>query len=100
MPQRLRATVAPPNCILCDGPAAPPSRMGWLQTPDRQAVFCVCGKCSDCADTELEATIVAHVSGAPKAHIGPTPAAAADHAPAKRVTAAAREWVQPAQPAA
>ena len=51
--------VAPPNCILCDGPASPHSRMGWLQAPDRQAVFCVCGRCSDCTDTELEAKIVA-----------------------------------------
>ena len=31
MPQPLCATVAPPNCILCDGLAAPPSRMGWLE---------------------------------------------------------------------
>ena len=63
MPQPLYATVPPPNCILCDGPASPPSRMGWLQAPDRQAVFCVCGRCSDCTDTELEAKIVAQVSG-------------------------------------
>ena len=59
----LRATVPPPHCILCDTPAAPPSRMGWLQAPDRQAVFCVCGGCSDCSDAELETKIIAHVSG-------------------------------------
>ena len=37
--QSLRAIVTPPGCILCEGPASLPSRMGWLQTPDRQAVF-------------------------------------------------------------
>jgi hypothetical protein len=70
MPQRLRATVAPPNCILCDGLASPPSRRGWLQAPDRQAVFWVCGRCSDCSDAELEAKIVALVSGASAGAVG------------------------------
>jgi hypothetical protein len=70
----LRATVPLPHCILCEGPASPPSRMGWLQAPDRQAVFCVCGKCSDCSDAELEAKIVAQVSGAPKIDISQPPA--------------------------
>ena len=70
MPQRLRATVAPPNCILCDGLASPPSRMGWLQAPDRQAVFWVCGRCSDCEDAELEKRIVDKINA-------PTPAAPA-----------------------
>jgi hypothetical protein len=103
----LRATVSLPPCVLCDGPASPPSRMGWLQTPDRQAGFCVCGGCADCSDSELETKIIAKVSGAPKidlppaaadpkAHIGLKAMAAADPAPAKWVTAAAREWVQPA----
>jgi hypothetical protein len=50
----LRATVPPPNCILCDRPASPPSRMGWFETPDRQAVFVRCGSCSDYPDKELE----------------------------------------------
>jgi hypothetical protein len=44
------------------GPASPPSRMGWLGTPDHQEVFCVCGSCSDCSNAELEAKIVAQVS--------------------------------------
>ena len=35
--------------------------MGWLSTPDRQAVFVCCGACSDCADAELEAKIVGKV---------------------------------------
>ena len=35
----LLATVPSPNCIICDGPASPPSRTGWLATPDRQALF-------------------------------------------------------------
>jgi hypothetical protein len=58
----LRATVPPPACILCDGPASPPSRMGWLQAPDRQALFVCCGSCSDCDDAELERRVVAQVS--------------------------------------
>ena len=58
----LRATVPTPSGILCEGPASPPSRMGWLGAPDRQEVFCVCGSCSDCSDAELEAEIVAQVS--------------------------------------
>jgi hypothetical protein len=28
--------------------------MGWLETPDRQAVFVCCGSCSDYPDKELE----------------------------------------------
>jgi hypothetical protein len=58
----LRATVPLPNCLLCDGPASPPSRMGYLATPDRQAVFVCCGGCSDCDDLELERRIVERVS--------------------------------------
>ena len=50
------------NCILCEGPAWPPSRMGVMATPDRQAVFVVCGRGSDCLDCELERRIVAQVS--------------------------------------
>ena len=109
MPQRLRATVAPPNCILCDGLASPPSRMGWLQAPDRQAVF-VCGRCSDCSDAELEAKIVAQVSGASadavgeptalKALIGQPPMAAADAALPTWAARAARAWVKPLNSAA
>ena len=57
----LLATVPSPVCIICSGPASPPSRMGWLSTPDRQAVFVCCGACSDCADAELEAKIVGKV---------------------------------------
>jgi hypothetical protein len=56
------ATVPVPVCLLCDGPASPPSRMGWLESPERQAVFVGCGACSDCADTELEKRIVARIS--------------------------------------
>jgi hypothetical protein len=41
--------------------------MGWIQTPDRQAVFVCCGVCSDCSDGKLEAKIVAQVSGPPPA---------------------------------
>jgi hypothetical protein len=88
----LGATVPTPSCILCEGPSSPPSRMGWLQAPDRQAVFCVCGGCSDCSDAELEKRILAKVSGepaAPKVDICSAPMAAA-----------AREWVKTAQPAA
>jgi hypothetical protein len=88
----LRATVPPPHCILCDGPAAPPSRMGWLQTPDRQAGFCVCGGCADCSDSELETKIIAKVSGAPKADISQPPAAADRPAWAHR---AAQAWAKP-----
>ena len=47
-----------------DGPAppSPPGRMGWLQSPDRQALFVCCGSCSDCDDAELEAKILAQFS--------------------------------------
>jgi hypothetical protein len=93
MPQPLSATVPPPNCILCDGPASPPSRMGWLQTPDRQAMFCVCGGCSDCTDTELETKIITEVSGAPAKTDVPQPPAAADR-PAWAHRAAAK-WAEP-----
>ena len=116
MPQPLYATVPPPNCILCDGPAAPPSRMGWLQAPDRQAVFVCCGSCSNCSDAELETKIVAQITcilpetsvpAAPAEEKTPTPVkalaaattkhidaplmAAEDRAPATWVAAAARE---------
>ena len=57
----LLATVPAPSCVICNGPASPPSRMGWLATPDR--VFVCCGNCADCADAELEAKITAKVSG-------------------------------------
>jgi hypothetical protein len=50
----LRTTVRPPNCILCDRPPSPPSRMGWFETPDRQAVFVCCGASSDYPAKELE----------------------------------------------
>ena len=59
----LTATVPSPRCIVCDDPASPPSRLGWLRTPDRQAVFACCGTCSNCEESELEAKIVARVSG-------------------------------------
>jgi hypothetical protein len=37
--------------------------MGWLSSgPDRQAVFAVCGRCSNCDDAELERKIVAVVT--------------------------------------
>ncbi len=36
----------------------PPSRMGWLQAPDRQAVFVCYGSCSNCSDAELERRLV------------------------------------------
>jgi hypothetical protein len=57
----LDATIPSPNCLLCEGSASPPSRMGWLETPERQAVFVCCGACSDCNDKELERRIVAKV---------------------------------------
>jgi hypothetical protein len=63
------ATIPPPKCILCQGPASPPSRMGWLKTPNRQAVFVCCGACSDCSDAELEQRITEKISE-------PTPVAA------------------------
>jgi hypothetical protein len=51
-------TVQSPLCILCEGIASPPSRMGFLATPERQAVFVCCGACSDCSDRELEDSIL------------------------------------------
>jgi hypothetical protein len=96
----LRATVSPPSCILCEGPASPPARMGWLETPDRQAVFVVCGSCSDCDDAELERKITACIHPetafvAAPAEDNPAPSATA------WTTQAAREWARPAtaQPA-
>ena len=58
----LSATVLSPVCLLCGDPASPPSRMGTLATPDRQAVFVCCGGCSDCDDLELERRIIERVS--------------------------------------
>ena len=55
-------SVEAPNCILCEGPASPPSRMGVVATPDRQAVFVGCGACSDCSDSELERRIIERVN--------------------------------------
>ena len=92
------ASVPARVCLLCDGPASPPSRMGRLQTPNRQAVFWVCGRCSDCSDAELEAKIVAQVSGepvTPKVDICPPPAAAADAALPTRAHRAAIKWAEP-----
>ena len=74
----------------------------WLQSPERQAVFVVCGQCSDCLDSELERRIVGQVNGAapiaaapPTADISQPPMAAADPVPAKWVTRAAAKWVEP-----
>jgi hypothetical protein len=36
--------------------------MGWLSSPDRQALFVVCGSCADCTDAELEAAIAARIT--------------------------------------
>jgi hypothetical protein len=58
----LHATVLSPVCLLCGDPASPPSRMGVLSTPERQAVFVCCGSCSDCSDAELERRIIERVS--------------------------------------
>jgi hypothetical protein len=58
----LSATVPSPVCLLCGDPASPPSRMGYLATPARRAVFVVCGACSDCSDAELERRIIERVS--------------------------------------
>ena len=76
--------LSPPRCLLCDGPTAPASRMGWLQAPDRQAIFVTCGACSDCPDSELEHRIADRVSR-------PADAPAGDAAEAW-ARAAAREW--------
>jgi hypothetical protein len=62
MPPR---TAVAPNCVLCGSSASPPSRMGFLSTPDRQAIFTVCGSCSDCEDAELERKIAALVDRQP-----------------------------------
>jgi hypothetical protein len=61
----LHAAVPPPRCLMCDGPASPPRRMGWLESPERQAVFVVCGPCPDCADAELEKRIVNKITASP-----------------------------------
>lgn len=58
----LDATIPSPNCILCGDPAFPPSRIGWLELPERQAIFVCCGSCSDCSDAELERRIIERVS--------------------------------------
>jgi hypothetical protein len=69
----LLAAVPCPACVICSDPASPPSRTGWLATPDHQALFACCGTCSDCDDLELEAKIAAKVRGEP-----PAPAIAAE----------------------
>ena len=112
----LDATIPSPNCLLCEGPASPPSRMGWLGTPERKAIFAVCGSCSDCDDAELERRIITQLSDSrpetvvattaaesppPEmalAHIGPQPRATAHGARATEawVKAAAKAWATPA----
>ena len=119
----LDATIPSPNCLLCEGPASPPSRMGWLETPERQAVFVCCGACSDCSDQVLEAKIVAKVSdsrpeisaasvsiaeghptaatapsveGVTKVGIGSPPMVEAHPVPATWVKTAAKAWARPA----
>ena len=115
--QSFHATIPPPSCVLCGDLASPPARLGWLSAPDRRAVFSVCGSCSDCADSELEAKIVARLSatrretagnGAPalppvaaagaQVGTGSPPAAGAQGVPAKQGAWAARaaaEWLRP-----
>jgi hypothetical protein len=61
------ATVPSPVCILCDGPASPPARMGVLMAPERTAVFVVCGACSNCENEDLERKIIDKVSARPVA---------------------------------
>jgi hypothetical protein len=58
MPPRL-ATTPPRPCIICQGPASPPSRTGWISANGAEALFSVCGSCSDCTNLELEAKVVA-----------------------------------------
>jgi hypothetical protein len=58
----LDATVPSPKCILCEGLASPPARIGVLMAPDRQAMFVCCGACADCSDSELERRIIERVS--------------------------------------
>jgi hypothetical protein len=67
---------------------ATPSRMGWLQAPDRQAVFVCCGSCSNCSDAELETNIVARISDS-RPETGDGSATAAEPAPPPIATAAA-----------
>jgi hypothetical protein len=107
-PMPLAATVPAPCCLLCEKPShLPPAKTVWISAAGDEALGVICGPCNGSDDAELEARILAKVSGAPKvdappaaadpkAHIGLKAMAAADPAPAKWVTAAAREWVQPA----
>ena len=97
-----------PRCLLCEKPShLPPAKTVWISAAGDEALGVICGPCNGSDDAELEARILAKVSGAPKvdappaaadpkAHIGLKAMAAADPAPAKWVTAAGREWVQPA----
>jgi hypothetical protein len=86
------ATVPLPICVLCEGLASPPSRMGWLQTPERQAIFVCCGACSDCSDEALEAKILAKISDTRAS----TDAEAAHEVQATWAEKAAQDWVKPA----
>jgi hypothetical protein len=88
MPQ-LAGTVPSPACILCDGPASPPSRMGVIATPERQVLFVTCGSCSDVDDAELERRIAERVSQAAEEPIlVPT-------REGKWAARAAQEWTTP-----
>jgi hypothetical protein len=92
-----RPTVPPPNCILCEGPASPPARMGWLETPERQVVFVVCGSCSNCDDAELERRITAKLSDSrPETDDAPATAVAnLPPAPAPTVLQVSRPAIPP-----
>ena len=81
----LGATVPLPICVLCEGLASPPSRLGWAQTPDRQMIFACCGACADCPDQELEERIRAKFSASRASTDGDAPATLAAVNPIRQI---------------
>jgi hypothetical protein len=90
------ATAEIPPCLLCNlHSRLPPSKVGFISVGEAERLFQICAVCNcDCPDeAELEARILAKVSGAPKVDISQPPIAAAGQ-PAW-ATRAAQAWAKP-----
>jgi hypothetical protein len=95
----LAATVATPCCLLCGKSShLPPAKTAWISASDVETIAVICSDC-DCPDqAELEAKIVAQVSGAPaapKADISTAPMVGVDTHHAKWAARAAAKWAEP-----
>ena len=85
-----------PRCLLCEKPShLPPAKTVWISAAGDEALGVICGPCNGSDDAELEARILAKVSGAPKVDISQPPMAEGDAAPPTWAARAAAGWVKP-----